>query len=285
MDILGKPYIRVKKDKFMYGLSRSLLLSRDIKENYYKESNILFWMKEYLNKSRNYHFGESDNLLLNQFLDLNYVQLAHFGHLKPKSKAKFFYKLLKLADYSEVTRDYLLNLAINAAALADTEITTAVPTSINNAESLEEGTHTKRSGESSLTEFSNDEIRILYRNPTLRNTPFDADTMRNKRNISPYVDLAIRWKTFASNYKKIWKTRRISLEDDTGDEMLIELEQDRPQAGKLEGVEGVDESRNSEMWMEDEEGPPPLNDQPSGNTNKKKKAQKTHIPSGCLPPI
>ena len=48
--------------------------------------------------------------MINQFLDLNYVQMASFNNLKGKSKNKFFYKLLRWADYTESTRDYLLGL-------------------------------------------------------------------------------------------------------------------------------------------------------------------------------
>ena len=86
MDILGKPYTRVQKEKFMYNLNHSLKLSKNNTEKYYKEMKILNLIKQYLNKTRKYNFYNSDNLMLNQILDLNYVQMAEFSHLKEDSK-------------------------------------------------------------------------------------------------------------------------------------------------------------------------------------------------------
>merc|ERR1712082_549156 len=109
MDILGKPYIRTKKEKFMYNLNHSLKLAKDKTDQYYKELKVLNLFKQSLNKSKKYNFGDSDNLMINQLLDLNYVQIAEFSHLKERSKSKLFYKLVKLADYTRNSREFLLN--------------------------------------------------------------------------------------------------------------------------------------------------------------------------------
>merc|ERR1712002_177265 len=111
MDILGRPYSRVKRVKFMDDLNHSLKLSNDLspKESYWQYRALNF-VKRHLNKGRKYNFGDGDNLMLNQFLDLNYVQMGEFSHLDERSKSKFLYKLLKLADYTTETRDFLLDM-------------------------------------------------------------------------------------------------------------------------------------------------------------------------------
>ena len=72
MDILGKPYTRVQKEKFMYNLNHSLKLSKDKTEKYYKEMKMFNLFKQCLNKAKKYNFDNSDNLMINQVLDLNY---------------------------------------------------------------------------------------------------------------------------------------------------------------------------------------------------------------------
>ena len=70
---------------------------------------ILNLFKHYLNKGKKFDFGKSDNLMVNQFLDLNFVQMAEFTHLKEHQKSRFFTKLLKLSNYTNLTLDFLLN--------------------------------------------------------------------------------------------------------------------------------------------------------------------------------
>ena len=48
--------------------------------------------------------------MLNHILDLNYVQMAEFTHLRERSKDKFFYRLLKWANYNSSTLEFLLNV-------------------------------------------------------------------------------------------------------------------------------------------------------------------------------
>ena len=122
MDILGKPYSRVQKEKFMYNLNHSLKLSKDNTKKYYKEMKILNLIKQYLNKTRKYNFENSDNLMLNQILDLNYIQMAEFSHLKEDSKSKFFQKLIKLADYTNSSREFLLNATGLAKSKTNSEV-------------------------------------------------------------------------------------------------------------------------------------------------------------------
>ena len=106
LDPLGKPYTRVKKEKFLATLSRSLRLL-PAGDKHTRELVFLNLFKQYLNRSNIYKFGALDNLLINPFLDLNYVQMASFNNLKGKSGNQFFYKLLRWADYAKSTRDYL----------------------------------------------------------------------------------------------------------------------------------------------------------------------------------
>ena len=123
MDALGKPYARVKREKFLATLSHSLRLKPSAGNKYTNELVFLSLFKEYLNRSNIYKFGTLDNLLINQFLDLNYIQMASFNNLKGKSKNRFFYKLLRGADYTESTREYLLGIT----GLSDPDTTLPKP--------------------------------------------------------------------------------------------------------------------------------------------------------------
>ena len=198
MDPFGKPYSRIQKEKFMDSLNHSLKLSKDKTDKYYKELKILNLFKQCLNKAKKYNFGNSDNLMINQFLDLNYIQMAEFSHLKEHSKLKFFYKLLSLVDYTNSSREFLLN----ATGLANPKTNLVVkdrhtnvspnveftsnifdmnstrkrtrpksPNSLNEDKSPKKVARNKTpAGGShhgkaiSLANFSNDEIRMLHRN-------------------------------------------------------------------------------------------------------------------------
>ena len=148
MDALGKPYARVKKEKFLDILSHSLRLKPSTGNKHTQELVFLNLFKEYLNKSNDsYKFGTLDNLLINPFLDLNYVQMASFDNLRGKSKKNFFYKILRWAEYAESTRDYLLgitglsdpNTGLQRGATATVPATAAAVAAENQKKEEEEG--------------------------------------------------------------------------------------------------------------------------------------------------
>ena len=60
--------------------------------------------------------------MINQFLDLNYVQMAEFSHLKEGSKSKFFHKLMNLADYTNSSHEFLLNATGLVKSKANSEV-------------------------------------------------------------------------------------------------------------------------------------------------------------------
>merc|ERR1712215_316960 len=178
--------------------------------------------KRHLNKGRKYNFGDNDNLMLNQFLDLNYVQMGEFSHLDERSKSKFLYKLLKLVDYTTETRDFLLDVGGYTGAsstwkgeVEDGEDSNFIrkrrrPISPN---SLTESK--MKAIEPPPADFTNDEIRMIRRNAALLNDPFDAvlPKIRNERSIShlqkvsnEFANVARRWRSFAEEYKKNWNT-------------------------------------------------------------------------------
>merc|ERR1712215_67936 len=198
----------------------SLKLSNDLSpEESYRQYRALNLFKRHLNKGRKYNFGDDDNLMLNQFLDLNYVQMGEFSHLDERSKSKFIYKLLKLVDYTTETRDFLLDVG---------GYTDAPPTWKGEVEDGEDSNFIRKrrrpNSPNSLTEskmkaiesppadFTNDEIRMIRRNAALLNDPFDATLpkIRNERSIShlhqrvsnEFANVAHRWRSFAEHYKK-----------------------------------------------------------------------------------
>ena len=254
MDVLGKPYARVKKAKFLYNLSHSLVISTEDNDKYQKQSSILSWIRHYLNKNKSYHFGEYDNLFVNQFLDLNYVQMTDFGHLNTKSRGRLFYKLLKAADYSEETREFLYNVGMGTGTLSPPETTSAALAGRNESENSEDVPRTERSVADSLLEiFTPEEIRLLYKNPALRNPPFDTDTVRDKRDTSSLLDLALRWIKFGRDYKKMYVTGGDSRDKAEGSEMLVGNDQATPVDDEDHDVHGDLEEASDE---EDEQGRP-----------------------------
>ena len=255
MDVLGKPYARVKKAKFLYNLSHSLVISTEDNDKYQKQSSILSWIRHYLNKNKSYHFGEYDNLFVNQFLDLNYVQMTDFGHLNTKSRGRLFYKLLKAADYSEQTREFLHNVGMGTGTLSPPETTSAALAGRNESENSEDVPRTERSVADSLLEiFTPEEIRLLYKNPALRNPPFETDdTVRDKRDTSSLLDLALRWKKFGRDYKKMYVTGGDSRDKAEGSEMLVGNDQATPVDDEDHDVHGDLEEASDE---EDEQGRP-----------------------------
>merc|ERR1712215_491581 len=76
--------------------------------------------------------------------------------------------------------------------------------------------------------FTPEEIRLLYKNPALRNPPFDTDAVRDKRDTSSLLDLALRWKKFGRDYKKMYVTGGDSRDKTEGSEMLVGNDQATP---------------------------------------------------------
>ena len=70
--------------------------------------------------------------MLNHILDLNYVQMAEFTHLRERSKDKFFYRLLKWANYNSSTLEFLLNVTgLQSANESSKEVVDLTPDDSN----------------------------------------------------------------------------------------------------------------------------------------------------------
>ena len=225
--------------------------------------------------------------MLNQILDLNYIQMAEFSHLKEDSKSKFFQKLIKLADYTNSSREFLLNTTGLAKLKTNSEVKdshsnvsskvkdlntfdmnstwkhtneipkyqdsiisdknstrkrtrTKAPNSLNGDKGSKKGKHNKiPTGDPqhekaiSLTNFTNDEIRMLHRNFYVTSDT-NIPKIINKRdtssplNISPkgIKNLAHRWRKFAEDYKKSWKSEKVSFDVEEGGKKEEEKEEE-----------------------------------------------------------
>ena len=95
------------------------------------------------------------------------------------------------------------------------------------------------------TEFTPDEIRLIYTDPALRNPPFDIEAMRGIKDTS-FVELAIRWERFSGDITKTrWNTEGMpgemkqplppEDEDDNAIGREVEGEQSGPHASALTG--------------------------------------------------
>ena len=237
MDSLGKPYDRVKKEKFLATLNHSLRMKPSTGNRFTNELIFLNLFKEYLNKSNTYEFGTLDNLLINPFLDLNYVQMASFDHLKGRQKNKFYWKLLNWADYTESTREYLSLITGVDNPYVSTErassrvkrLASAGATGTTNSPKTSEKQNSKKNKNknnnkhkkhsSSHVDFTNEEVRILHRNPDLiyfndfSSSSSSSDTNRIKRfatsaSSEKYKDLARRWTAFAQEYNKEFEKKK-----------------------------------------------------------------------------
>merc|ERR1712215_498600 len=257
----------------------SLKLSNDLSpEESYRQYRALNLFKRHLNKGRKYNFGDDDNLMLNQFLDLNYVQMGEFSHLDERSKSKFIYKLLKLVDYTTETRDFLLDVG---------GYTDAPPTWKGEVEDGEDSNFIRKrrrpNSPNSLTEskmkaieppptdFTNDEIRMIRRNAALLNDPFDAalPKIRNERSIShlhqrvsnEFANVAHRWRSFAEHYKKNWNAEALIFREEEeeeaeigeeGEEIRV-VDQEEEEEEEVEKVEVEKEEVEEEEEEEEEE--------------------------------
>merc|ERR1712030_208124 len=176
------------------------------------------------------------------------------------------YKLLKLADYTTETRDFLLDVG----GYTDT------PSTWNGEDFDGEDSNFIRKrrrsiSPNSLTEskikaiehppadFTNDEIRMIRRNAALLNGPFDVvlPKIRNERSIShlqkasnEFANVARRWRSFAEDYKKNWNTGALIFREEA------EIGEGEEEGGEIRVVEQEEEEEEEEEEevVEEEEG-------------------------------